>query len=96
MKAAWGKFGIEVWSGAGEVKDRNEIVVFTGLELEDKGGLPGNSPECQVLDQSVNHTCMEKLEGSIECKVSSKTEAKPADKWRICERCSFQLGGKLI
>ena len=34
---------------------------------------------------------MEKLEGRIECKVS-KTEAKSADKWRICERCSFQLG----
>ena len=30
---------------------------------------------------------MEKLEGRIECKVS-KTEAKSADKWRICERCS--------
>ena len=44
------------------------------------------------LDQSVNHTCMEKLEGRIGCKVS-KTEAKSADKWRVCERCSFQLGG---
>ena len=34
---------------------------------------------------------MEKLERRIECKVS-KTEAKSADKWRICERCSFHLG----
>ena len=38
---------------------------------------------------------MEKLEGRIECKVS-KTEAKSADKWRICERCSFQLGENAI
>ena len=37
MKAAWGKFGIEVWPGAGKVKDRTEIVEFTGLELEDEG-----------------------------------------------------------
>ena len=86
-EGAWGKFGIEVWPGAGKVKDRTEIVEFTGLELEDEGGFPVNSPDCQVLDQY-----MEKLEGRIECKVS-KTEAKSADKWRICERCSFQLGG---
>ena len=35
MKAAWGKFGIEVWSGAGKVKDRTEIVELNGVELED-------------------------------------------------------------
>ena len=29
--------GIEVWPGAGKVKDRTEIVEFTGLELEDEG-----------------------------------------------------------
>ena len=46
--AAWGIFGIEVWPGAGKVKDRAEIVEFTGLELEDEGGLPVNSPDCQV------------------------------------------------
>ena len=38
---------------------------------------------------------MEKLEGRIECKVS-KTEAKSVGKWRICERCSFQLGENAI
>ena len=48
MKAAWGKFGIEVWLGAGKVKDRTEIVEFTGLELEDEREFPVNSPECQV------------------------------------------------
>ena len=29
VKAARGKFGIEVWPGAGKVKDRTEIVEFT-------------------------------------------------------------------
>ena len=48
VKAAWGKFGIEVWPGAGKVKDRTEIVEFTGLELEDEGGFPVNSSDCQV------------------------------------------------
>ena len=48
VKAAWGKFGIEVWPGAGKVKDRTEIVEFTGLELEDEVGFPVNSPDCQV------------------------------------------------
>ena len=43
VKAAWGKFGIEVWPGAGKVKDRTEIVEFTRLELEDEGGFPVNS-----------------------------------------------------
>ena len=92
VKAAWGKFGIEVWPGAGKVKDRTEIVEFTGLELEDEGGFPVNIPDCQVNFGSIRSPYMEKLEGRIECKVS-KTEAKSADKWRICERCSFQLGG---
>ena len=31
VKAAWGKFGIEVWPGAGKVKYRTEIVEFTRL-----------------------------------------------------------------
>ncbi len=48
VEAAWGKFGIEVWPGAGKVKDRTEIVEFTGLELEHEGGFPVNSPDCQV------------------------------------------------
>ena len=57
VKAAWGKFGIEVWSGAaGKVKDGTKIVEFTGLELEDEGEVPVNSPDCQALDQTVHHT----------------------------------------
>ena len=48
MKAAWGKFGIEVWPGAGKVKNRTEIVEFTRLELEDEEGFHVNSPDCKV------------------------------------------------
>ena len=48
LKAAWCKFGIEVWPGAGKVKDRTEIVEFTGLELEHEGGFLVNSPDGQV------------------------------------------------
>ena len=63
VKAAWRKFGIEVWPGVEKVKDRAEIVEFTRLELEDEGGFPVNSPDCQVLDQSVNHTWKNLKEG---------------------------------
>ena len=48
VKAAWGKFDMEVWPGAGKVKDRTEIVEFTELELEDEGGLPVNSFDCPL------------------------------------------------
>ena len=48
VKAAWRKFGIEVWPGAEKVKDRTDIVEFTGLELGDEGGVSVNSPDCQV------------------------------------------------
>ena len=54
VKAAWAKFGIEVWPGAGigNVKDRTTISEFTDLEEEDQGGfpvnvLPGFRPVCQ-------------------------------------------------
>ena len=39
---AWEKFGINVWLGARQVKDRTRIADFTG-ESEDKiGGFPFN------------------------------------------------------
>ena len=77
MKAAWGKFGIEVWPGAGKVKDRTEIVEFTGLELEDEGGFPVNSPDCQVklLDQSVNHT-WKGLKGELNAKFQKRKPSR--------------------
>ena len=56
IREAWAKFGIKVWPGAGVVGDRKLIPEFTGKALEDKGGFPVNSPDCMVLDQSVNNT----------------------------------------
>ena len=44
------------------MKDHTTISEFTDLEEEDKGGFPVNSPDCQVLDQSVNNT-WENLKG---------------------------------
>ena len=38
------------------VADRKDIVEKTDLDLEDLGGFPVNSPDCMVLDQSVNNT----------------------------------------
>ena len=43
-------------SGAGVVGDRKLIPEFTGKSLEDKWEFPVNSPDCMVLDQSVNNT----------------------------------------
>ena len=43
------------------VADRKDIVEKTHLDLEDLGGFPVNSPDCMVLDQSVNNT-LEKSE----------------------------------
>ena len=77
MKAAWG-FGIEVWPGAGKVKDRTEIVEFTGLELEDEGELPVNSPDCQVLDESVNHT-WKNLKGGLNAKFQKRKASQRTD-----------------
>ena len=47
-EGSMGEMRIEVWTRAGKVKDQTEIVEFTGLELEDEGGFPVNSPDCQV------------------------------------------------
>ena len=38
------------------VADRKSIVEKTDLEEEDLGGFPVNSPDCMVLDQSINNT----------------------------------------
>ena len=56
VREAWAKFGIKVWPGAGVVGDRKLIPEFTGKSLEDKWEFPVNSPDCMVLDQSVNNT----------------------------------------
>ena len=38
------------------VGDRRDIADKTGLEESDLGGFPVNSPDCMVLDQSINNT----------------------------------------
>ncbi len=53
---AWGEFYIKVWPGADVVGDRKLISDFTGMDEDDLGGFPVNSPDCMVLDQSVNNT----------------------------------------
>ena len=75
MKAARGKFGIEVWPGAGNVKDRVEILEFTDLELEDEGGFPVNSPDYQVLDQSFNHN-WKNLKGGLNAKFQKRKPSR--------------------
>ena len=55
-RVAFQKFGIKIWPGAGVVGDRKLIPEFTGKGIEDQGGFPVNSPDCMVLDQSVNNT----------------------------------------
>ena len=53
---AFAQFGIKVWPGAGVVGDRKLISEFTGKSVDEQGGFPVNSPDCMVLDQSVNNT----------------------------------------
>ena len=73
FQAAGGKI---VWPEDGKVKDRTEIVEFTGLELEDEGGFPVNSPYCQVnLDQSVNHT-WKNLKGGLNAKFQKRKPSR--------------------
>ena len=51
----WAKVGIDVWSGAGVVGDRGLISEFTGEDAAKLGGFSVNSPDCMVLDESVNN-----------------------------------------
>ena len=52
---AWGEFYINVWPGADVIGDRKLISDFTGMDEDDLGGFPVNSPDCMVLDQSVTN-----------------------------------------
>ena len=75
VRAAWAKFGIKVWPGAGKVKDRTTISEFTDLKEEDQGGFPVNSPDCQVLDQSVNPT-WKNLKGGLNEKFQKRKPSR--------------------
>ena len=72
---AWAKFGIKVWPGVGKVKDRTLIAESTGEEAEDLGGLPVNSPDGMVQDQSVNNT-LKNLVGGLYDKFNKRTPSR--------------------
>ena len=67
----------EIWhrSLTRSCKGKTEIVEFTVLELEDEGGFPVNSPDCQVLDQSVNHT-WKNLKGGLNAKFQKRKPSR--------------------
>ena len=55
----WEKFGINVWPGTRQVKDRTRIADFTSVSEDKIGGFavnPMNSSDCMVQDQSINDT----------------------------------------
>ena len=57
------------------MKDRTTISDFTDLEQEDQGGFPVNSPDCQVLDQSVNNT-WKNLKGGLNEKFQKRKPSR--------------------
>ena len=53
-------------------KVRNQSLTnLTDLTQEDEGGFPVNSPDCMVLDQSVNHT-WKNLKGGLNDKFQKR------------------------
>ena len=64
-----------MWPGAGKVKDRTSITDYTGLEQDDQGGFPVNSPDCQVLHESVNHT-WKNLKGGLNDKFQKRKPSR--------------------
>ena len=73
MREIWHR-SLASWKGL--VKDQTEIVEFTGLELEDEGGFPVNTPEYKVkLDQSVNHT-WKNLKGGLNAKFQKRKPSR--------------------
>ena len=57
------------------MKDRTNIMDFTDLEQDDQGGFPVNSPDCQVLDQSVNNT-WKNLKGGLNDKFQKRKPSR--------------------
>ena len=57
------------------MKDRTSITDFTELTQEDEGGFPVNSPDCQVLDQSVNNT-WKNLKGGLNDKFQKRKPSR--------------------
>ena len=57
------------------MKDRTTITDFTDNTLEDEGGFPVNSPDCMLLDQSVNHT-WKNLKGGLNDKFQKQKPSR--------------------
>ena len=77
---AWTKYGIKVWPGAGCVKDRKMITEFTDLEEEDEGEFPVNSPDCIVLDQSINNTWKNLKNGGLNEKFQKRKPSRQTNR----------------
>ena len=60
------------------MKDRTTITDFTDNTLEDEGGFPVNSPDCMVLDLSVNHT-WKNLKGGLNDKFQKRKPSRRTD-----------------
>ena len=58
------------------VADRKSIVEKTDLEEEDLGGLPVNSPDCMVLDQSINNTSKNLTYGGLNEKFQKRKPSR--------------------
>ena len=72
------------------VADRKSIVEKTDLEEEDLGGFPVNSPDCMVLDQSINNTWKNLKYGGLNEKVPEK-KAVSSNQWWFHQRFLLKL-----
>ena len=61
------------------VADRKSIVEKTDLEEEDLGGFPVNSPDCMVLDQSINNTWKNLKYGGLNEKFQKRKPSRQTD-----------------
>ena len=57
------------------MKDRTTITDITDLTQEDEEEFPVNSPDCMVLDQSLNHT-WKNLKGRINDKFQKRKPSR--------------------
>ena len=62
------------------VVDRKDIVEKTDLDLEDLGGFPVNSPDCMVLDQSVDNTWKNLKYGGLNEKFQARKPSRRTNK----------------
>ena len=72
----WAKHEMKVLPGAGVIKDRKTISDFTDLDVDDQGGFPVNSPDCMVLDQSINNTWKNLKYGGLNAKFQRRKPSR--------------------